>query len=56
MSFCHAGHYDSAANGAHCRRLGVGMVAFGTISSGYWPLRRDSGVSHDLALIKDAAR
>ncbi len=25
MSFCHAGHYDSAVNGAHCRRLGVGM-------------------------------
>ncbi len=44
---CHAGHYDSAVNGAHCRRLGVGMVklALYLLDTGHCG---DSGVSHDL--------
>lgn len=44
---CHAGHYDSAINGAHCRRLGVGMVklALYLLDTGHCG---DSGVSHDL--------
>lgn len=43
----HAGHYDSAVNGAHCWRLGVGMVklALYLLDTGHCG---DSGVSHDL--------